>query len=348
MDKKIILGIETSCDETAAAVVDSGTKIISNIVASQARLHATFGGIVPEVASRQHILAISTVINAAMSESGMEINDLDGIAVTYGPGLAGSLLVGLNAAKGLSFGSSVPLLPVNHLEGHVYATWLNESNKLEEIDFPLLCLIVSGGHTDLALMSAHGQFKLINRTRDDAAGEAFDKAARVLGLGYPGGPEIQKAAEKAKGTEKPFPRPKVKNSNDFSFSGLKTSLIQRAVDKRIYPREDDTCVDSELINEISFAFQEAVVDTLVDRTLKVASELSVKGIIVSGGVAANSCLRSRIEQKSPLPVVMPKPALCTDNGAMIASAGYFKFKELPLTKWDLDILPGLRIGEQGF
>ena len=175
MDKKIILGIETSCDETAAAVVDSGTKIISNIVASQASLHATFGGIVPEVASRQHILAISTVINAAISESGMKINDLDGIAVTYGPGLAGSLLVGLNAAKGLSFGSSVPLLPVNHLEGHVYATWLNESYKLEEIDFPLLCLIVSGGHTDLALMSAHGEFKLINRTRDDAAGEAFDR-----------------------------------------------------------------------------------------------------------------------------------------------------------------------------
>ena len=348
MDTKIILGIETSCDETAAAVVDSGTNIISNVVASQANLHAVFGGIVPEVASRQHILAISTVISTAMRESGLKIEDLNAIAVTHGPGLAGSLLVGLNAAKGLAFGSGVPLIPVNHLEGHVYATWLNDSIDVSAIEFPLLCLVVSGGHTDLALMSKHGQFKLINRTRDDAAGEAFDKAARVLGLGYPGGPEIQKSAENAEGTEKPFPRPKVKNSNDFSFSGLKTSLIQRAVDKNIYPRNDETNVEQSLINEIAFAFQEAVVDTLVDRTLKVASELSVKGIIVSGGVAANSCLRTRIEQKSPLPVVMPKPDLCTDNGAMIASAGYFKYKEIPVTKWDLDIAPGLRIGEQAF
>ena len=224
-----VLGIETSCDETAAAVIEDGRHIVSNIVATQVDMHAQYGGIVPEVASRQHMRTIIPVVDRALEEAGLELQQLDGVAVTHGPGLAGALLVGVNTAKGMALSHDLPFIGVNHLEGHVYAAWLEDSVDPEASPgFPLMCLITSGGHTDLILMEGHGQYRLIGRTRDDAAGEAFDKAARVLGLGFPGGPEIQRVAEAASGLEPDLPRPRIRNSLDFSFSGLKTAVLRRA------------------------------------------------------------------------------------------------------------------------
>ncbi len=357
-----ILGIETSCDETAAAVVESGRIVHSNVVASQAEIHAQFGGIVPEVASRQHIIAITGVVRQALADAAIELSDLDGIAVTCGPGLAGSLLVGVSAAKGFAFGADLPLWGVNHLEGHVYATWLEEADPATEPGFPLMCLIVSGGHTDLALMTGHGEFQLVGRTRDDAAGEAFDKAARVLGLPYPGGPEIQRVAMAATGTEEPFTRPRVKGSNDFSYSGLKTAVLRRArergvaaIDGQSEPdqgrRPDRDRPDRErAISEIAAAFQEAVVDSLVGRTQAAAEDFGARGIVVCGGVAANEALRAAMTERSRIPVLMPRPALCTDNGAMVATAGFYSLMRVEPGKrarqeWDMDVIPGLSVGE---
>ena len=344
-----ILGIETSCDETAAAVVESGRTALSNTVASQVELHARFGGVVPEVASRQHILAITGVIRAALNEAGAELTDLDGIGVTCGPGLAGSLLVGVNAAKGLALAADLPLWGVNHLEGHVYATWLEERDPAEDPGFPLMCLVVSGGHTDLALMCDHGRFELVGRTRDDAAGEAFDKAARLLGLGYPGGPEIQRVAAGAEGTEEPFTRPRVKGSRDFSYSGLKTAVLHRAKSRGVAGGAEGDPGREGIVREIAAAFQDAVVDSLVGRTLAAADEIGARGIIVCGGVAANAALRAEMVRRSTLPVLMPRPALCTDNAAMIAAAAYHTVRaEGPGTArsrdWAMDVHPGLAIG----
>ncbi len=339
-----ILGIETSCDETAAAVVEDGRNILSNVVASQAELHATFGGIVPEVASRQHLITIVPVVRQALEDAGLELRELDAVAVTFGPGLAGSLLIGVNAAKGLALAHDLPLRGVNHLEGHVYATWLEDVDPEQSPGFPLACLITSGGHTDLIIMEGHGRFTLVGRTRDDAAGEAFDKAARVLGLGFPGGPAIQRVSAQGTGAEPRFPRPRVKDSLDFSFSGLKTALIRRAEEKGIYPLKEGTEIDQQEVANVAAAFQEAMVDTMVRGTVEVAKQHRVKGVLLGGGVSANTLLRERMRERSPVEVLVPRPELCTDNAAMVGAAAFFGREAAQGQQWDLDVMPSLRLG----
>ena len=339
-----LLGIETSCDDTAIAVVEDGRAIHSNVVATQAAVHAEYGGIVPEVASRQHLLTIIPVLRRALADAGAELRELDGVAVTHGPGLAGSLLVGVNAAKGLALAHDLPLIGVNHLEGHVYAAWLDGADPELDPGFPLMCLIASGGHTDLVLMDGHGRYTLVGRTRDDAAGEAFDKGARVLGLGFPGGPEIQRVASSGSGEEPKLPRPKVKDSLDFSFSGLKTALLRRAEDRGWYPPKDGVEPDPEEVARVAAAFQEAIVDTMVSGTLEAAERYTVNGILLGGGVAANALLRKELASRSPVQVIVPQPKLCTDNGAMIGAAGWFHLRGGPRHQWDLDVVPSLKLG----
>lgn len=348
-----ILGIETSCDETAAAVVENGSKIISNVVASQIDIHARYGGIVPEVASRQHLLAIIPVINEAMVEAEVFWQDIDGIAVTYGPGLAGSLLVGVNVAKAIALAQQLPIAGVNHLEAHIYANWLSSPlngedrvrkeippptslNLSRDVRFPCLCLIVSGGHSDLVLMRGHGQFEKLGRTLDDAAGEAFDKAARILGLGYPGGPAIEQAASSGKPCLS-LPRAWLKDSYDFSFSGLKTALwhlVQR----------EEILANPPRVADAAASFQCAVVDVLVAKTIEAANNLPVKQILLSGGVAANKLLTQRFLNSSPIPVLVPPPHLCTDNAAMVAACGYYHFQTSQISSYDLDVVPSLSLG----
>ena len=342
-----ILGIETSCDETAVAVVEDGRRVLSNIIASQVDIHARYGGIVPEVASRQHILQITPTIGKAMEEARVSMKDIEAVAVTYGPGLAGSLLVGLNVAKAIAYSIDKPLIGINHLEGHIHAAWLEYDSNLGQPDpgvepgFPLVCLIASGGHTDLVLMEGQGQYTLLGRTRDDAAGEAFDKAARILGLGFPGGPEIQRVSESARGEES-LPRAWMKNTSDFSFSGVKTALLHKAQDKGIYPRGDSEQDESEqAVKEMAAAFQDSVVDVMVVKTLEAADRSGARGIILGGGVAANALLRSRMTEESPLPTLIPSPVLCTDNGAMIAASGWFHYVAGTNSPMDLDVDPGL-------
>jgi N6-L-threonylcarbamoyladenine synthase len=323
-----VLGIETSCDETAAAVVENGAKIMSNIVASQIEIHARYGGIVPEVASRQHLLTIIPVMNKAMVEAEVTWQDIDGIAVTYGPGLAGSLLVGVNTAKATAWAKNLPIVGVNHLEAHIYANWL-ENEKLPL--FPCLCLIVSGGHSDLILMKGQGQFRKLGRTRDDAAGEALDKAARILGLGYPGGPAIEQAANSGAPCF-PLPRAWLKGSYDFSFSGLKTSLWH------LVQREQIPLADA------AASFQWAIVDVLVVKTVEAAKQLRVKQILLSGGVTANQLLRKHFIDCSPVPVLIPPPHLCTDNAAMVAACGYYHLQAGESSNYELDVAPSLSLG----
>ena len=323
-----ILGIETSCDETAAAVVEDSVSILSNQIASQVEIHARYGGIVPEVASRQHTLSIVPIIEQAMAEAKVTWHDLDGIAVTIGPGLAGSLLTGLNVAKAIALARRLPITGVNHLEGHIYANLLSEGN----LDFPLVCLIVSGGHSDLVLMKGHLDYVLLGQTRDDAAGEAFDKAARLLGLGYPGGPAIQKAAETGTASI-PLPRAWLKGTNDFSFSGVKTALLRLVEEGRISSTADAAA-----------SFQEAVVDVLVTKTIAVAKEYRVKQVLLAGGVASNKHLRQSLIKESPIPVLVPPPILCTDNAAMIAAGGYYQLQAGRVDGSDLDVIPSLRLG----
>ena len=327
-----ILGIETSCDETAAAVVEDGIKILSNQIASQVEIHARYGGIVPEVASRQHILSIIPIIDQAMAEAKATWDDLDGIAVTIGPGLAGSLLVGVNMAKAMALARGLPITGVNHLEGHIYANWLIDQGNESAPVFPLVCLIVSGGHSDLVVMKGHGDYVLLGRTRDDAAGEAFDKAARILRLGYPGGPAIEKAARDGTASIQ-LPRAWLKGTSDFSFSGVKTALL-RLVEAGEVPSPTDAAA----------SFQEAVVDTLVTKTVAAAREHRVKQILLAGGVASNKRLRSWLVKDSPIPVLIPEPVLCTDNAAMIAACGYYRFKAGKVDGLDLDVIPGLKLG----
>ena len=339
-----VLGIETSCDETAAAVIEDGSVILSNVVFSQAQTHARYGGIVPELASRQHMVTIVPAVRQALDESGLELKSLDAIAVTHGPGLAGSLLIGVGAAKGLALAADLPLLGVNHLEGHVYAAWLEDGDPEREIGFPLLCLITSGGHTDLVAMEGHGRYELLGRTRDDAAGEAFDKAARVLGLGFPGGPAIQAAAVDGDGTAERFPRADVKRSLDFSFSGLKTAVMRRAESRGIYPPSPERPPDPAEVARIAQAFQESLVEFMVRRTLQAVERCRAKGILLGGGVAANTLLRQEMAARAPVPVIVPRPALCTDNGAMIGAAAFFRLRDGFTRQWDLDVVPNLRLG----
>jgi N6-L-threonylcarbamoyladenine synthase len=326
-----ILGIETSCDETAAAVVADGVSLLSNQIASQVAIHARYGGIVPEVASRQHILAIIPIIEQAMSEAKVTWGDLDGLAVTIGPGLAGSLLIGVNVAKALALAHELPLTGVNHLEGHIYANWLVEHSPGSAPIFPLVCLIVSGGHSDLVLMKGHGNYLLLGRTRDDAAGEAFDKAARILGLGYPGGPAIERAA-RAGAVSIQLPRAWLRGTSDFSFSGVKTALLRLVEEGKVSSKADAAA-----------SFQEAVVDVLVAKTVAVAKEHRVKQVLLAGGVAANGLLRQRLVKNSPIPVLIPKPVFCTDNAAMIAACGYYHFQAGKVDSLDLDVLPSLKL-----
>jgi len=338
----LILGIETSCDETAAAVVENGNHILSNVIASQVELHARYGGIVPEIASRQHLLSIESTITESLRTANLSIQDLDGIAVTHGPGLAGALIVGVNFAKSLAYATNIPLLGINHLEGHIYAIELEGFNPEDNPGFPIVSLIASGGHTELILFKGHGSYELIGRTRDDAAGEAFDKAARVLGLGFPGGPAIQRVAKKGL-LEILLPRPTIKNSLDFSFSGLKTALLRKAQELKVYPPPIEKTLDKELIANIAAEFQDSIVEVMVNRTLEAIELYKAKGILLGGGVAANSQLRDEMIKKSQVPVLMPNPKLCTDNGAMIAAAGYRRLIQGEFSSLNLDVIPNLQL-----
>jgi len=326
-----ILGIETSCDETAAAVVEDGSRIVSNVVASQIDIHARYGGVVPEVASRQHLLTIIPVINQAMTEVSWQ--DINGVAVTFGPGLAGSLLVGVNVAKAIALAQKLPLIGVNHLEAHIYANWLDSSSPDEKsrVKFPCLCLVVSGGHSDLVLMRGHGQFEKLGRTRDDAAGEAFDKAARILDVGYPGGPAIEQASRSGIPCL-PLPRAWLRESHDFSFSGLKTALWH------LVRRGGVSVADA------AASFQLAVIDVLVAKTIEAAKQLKVEQILLSGGVAANKMLTQHFLANSPVPVLIPPPHLCTDNAAMVAACGYYHLQAGRISGYDLDVVPSLSLG----
>ncbi|MDO8750107.1 MAG: tRNA (adenosine(37)-N6)-threonylcarbamoyltransferase complex transferase subunit TsaD [Dehalococcoidia bacterium] len=347
----LILGIETSCDETAAAVVENGRRILSNTVASQVEMHARYGGVVPEVASRQHILQILPVVSQALKQAEVTLDQLHAVAVTHGPGLAGALLVGVNLAKALAFAKGIPLYGINHLEGHIYAAWLQGDDPESSPGFPLLCLVASGGHTDLVLMERHGAYSLLGRTRDDAAGESFDKAARTLGLGYPGGPAIQRAAQGVTPGER-LPRAWMAGSLDFSFSGLKTALLHKAQSHGLTPRSageamgaGDVASREPLVKDLAAAFQESVVDVLVSKTLDAARRTGANGIILGGGVTANTLLRERMRASSGgLPVMIPPPALCVDNAAMIAACAYFHSRHHPVAGWDLDIMPSLGLG----
>ena len=326
-----VLGIETSCDETAVAVLRDGRHILSNVVASQVELHARYGGVVPELASRQHVQAMVPVLEEALERARCPLAEIDAVAVTIGPGLAGALLVGANFAKALAYARSLPLVPVNHLEGHIYAAWLEGD---QEPQFPALCLIVSGGHSDVVLMAGHGRYRRLGQTVDDAAGEAFDKVARLLGLGFPGGPALERLAA-AGPTSLRLPRPRLDRPYDFSFSGLKTKALRLSRGE-----EGETPPPAEL----AAAFQEAVVDSLVSKAVRAAQDHGARQIILSGGVAANSLLRSVLAQQSPLPVLVPAPALCTDNGAMIAACGWQRLQASDTAPLDIDVQPGLRIG----
>ena len=331
-----ILGIETSCDETSAAVVVDGSEIKSNVIASQIAVHQKFGGVVPEVASRKHLELINHVIIEALQKAGVTYKDIDAVAVTHGPGLVGALLVGVSAAKALAYALDIPLIGVNHIEGHVYANFLHRP----DLQFPLVCLIVSGGHSDLVLIERHGSFKLLGSTRDDAAGEAFDKVARALGLGYPGGPLIDRLAESGDAAAVALPRAYLEEGSlDFSFSGLKSAVLNylnRAAQKGIEVNKAD----------LAAGFQQAVVDVLVDKTLKAADNCKVGTVMLAGGVAANGLLRRQLTEKAAaknIAVTYPPPVLCTDNAAMIACVGWYKYMRGEFAELTLNAVPGLQL-----
>lgn len=340
----LILGIETSCDETGAAVIEDGVNMRSNVVASQIDLHAQYGGVFPEVASRAHIEAIGPVVEQGLADAGVTLNDIDAIAVTRGPGLAGSLLVGVNFAKGLALASGLPLVGVNHLEGHVYSLWLTE--RKSPVRFPVVCLIASGGHSEIALISDHGQYRQLGTTIDDAAGEAFDKVARLLGLPYPGGPSIQRAAEGGDPAAYAFPRALRGEGSDFSFSGLKTAVL-RAVQEphsgKRPPKGEGMTPDQRrpdvCIADVAASFQAAVVDILVEKTLDAAAEHGATEVWMAGGVSANAALRATMRAASPLPVRYPPLELCGDNAAMIAAAGHFRYGAGFRDDLDMDVRP---------
>ncbi len=327
-----ILAIETSCDETAAAVVEDGAVILSNVIASQTDLHAQFGGVYPELASRKHIEVIHAVIDRAMSEAYLGFDDLDCIAVTQGPGLVGSLLVGLNFAKGLALARNKPLLGINHIEGHIYSLWLSEPH--DEIAFPLLNLVVSGGHTELILMTDHLQYQQLGGALDDAAGEAFDKVGRLLGLPYPGGPAIDKASEGGNAQAFQFPRAVMEEGYDFSFSGLKTAVLREV------QRYDEGRLP---VADLAASFQAAVVDVLVEKTMRAAREYEVRAVHLAGGVSANRTLRWSMNTRLDVPVRYPPLILCTDNAAMIAAAAHQHYIRGVRHALDMDVRPSLQL-----
>lgn len=334
-----ILAIESSCDETAAAVVRNGREVLSNVISSQIELHKLFGGVVPEIASRKHIEKINQVIDEALETAQVTFDDIDAIAVTYGPGLVGALLVGVAQAKALAFALNKPLVGVHHIEGHISANYI-ENKDLEP---PFLCLVASGGHSHLVLVKDYGKYEIIGRTRDDAAGEAFDKVARAIGLGYPGGPKIDKLSKEGNPYAIKFPRAKIADSpDDFSFSGLKSAVLNylnQCEMKNIEVNKAD----------VAASFQEAVIDVLTTHSIDVAKRYGIDKFAIAGGVASNSSLRNRMEkacQENNIAFYHPSPILCTDNAAMIGAAGYYDYMRGIRDGWDLNAIPNLKIGSR--
>ena len=329
-----ILAIESSCDETACAIIENGRSLLSSVVASQMEIHARYGGVFPEVASRQHVLSITPVVEQALAKAHLTLADIDAISVTQGPGLAGSLIVGVNMAKGIALAFDKPLVGVNHLEGHIYSAWVREADEpaQPEPQFPLLALLVSGGHTELNLMTDHLTYQRLGSTLDDAAGEAFDKVARLLELPYPGGPSVQRSAEEGDPARFNFARAWLNGTWDFSFSGLKTSVLYEV-------RELKKKSNNLPIPDLAASFQQAVIDVLVKKTLNAAREFGAKEILVSGGVSANRPLRQAFKDQTEFPVHIPPLKLCTDNAAMIASAGYYRYALGYSSGLDIDVQP---------
>ncbi len=327
-----ILAIETSCDETAAAVLENGRSLLASTVASQMDIHARYGGVFPEVASRQHVLSILPVIEETLTKAHLTLENIDAVAATRGPGLAGSLVVGLNAAKGIALGANLPLVGVNHLEGHIYSAWVNDAGDIPgpEPQFPLMALLISGGHTELNLMEDHLTYRHLGATLDDAAGEAFDKVARLLGLPYPGGPSIQEAAGRGDPSAFKFPRAWLEGTWNFSFSGLKTAVLKevKKLDGRTMP-----------VGDLAASFQVAVLEVLFQKTILAAREFGVKEIIVGGGVSANQLLREAFLAQTEFPVNIPRLSLCTDNAAMVAAAGYYRFALGHRDGLEIDVMP---------
>lgn len=334
-----ILAIETSCDETAAAVIRNGREVRSNIISSQIELHKIYGGVVPEIASRKHIEKINQVIEEALSVAAISLKDIDAIGVTYGPGLVGALLVGVAEAKAISFATKKPLIGVHHIEGHISANYIENI----ELEPPFLCLVVSGGHTHLVLVKDYGEYEIIGRTRDDAAGEAFDKVARAIGLGYPGGPKIDKLAKEGDARAIPFPRAHIEGAPyDFSFSGLKSAVLNYLNSSEMKHEEINRA-------DVAASFQEAVVDALVSKTILAAKDYNMKKVAIAGGVAANSALQKAMHTaciENNLEFYYPSPIYCTDNAAMIGTAAYYEYIKGKRSGLDLNAIPNLRIGER--
>lgn len=339
MNDTYILAIESSCDETAAAVVKNGRMVLSNVISSQIALHTLYGGVVPEIASRKHIEKINQVIEEALTEAGMELSQMDAIGVTYGPGLVGALLVGVAEAKAISYATGIPLVGVHHIEGHVSANYIEHP----DLEPPFLCLIVSGGHTHLVIVKEYGEYEIIGRTHDDAAGEAYDKVARAIGLGYPGGPKIDKLAKEGNPMAIPFPRAHVEGCPyDFSFSGLKSAVLN-------YLHHAEQLGEEINRADVAASFQGAVVDVLVDRTLQAAKEYGIDKVALAGGVASNSALRAGMKEaceKAGKKLYFPSPVFCTDNAAMIGAAAYYEYKKGVRHGLDLNAVPNLKIGQR--
>ena len=335
----VILGIESSCDETAASVVRNGREVLSNVISSQIALHTLYGGVVPEIASRKHIEKINVVIEEALAEAHMTLDDIDAIGVTYGPGLVGALLVGVSEAKAIAYAKNLPLIGVHHIEGHISANYI-ENKDLEP---PFACLVVSGGHTHLVIVKDYGKYEIVGRTRDDAAGEAFDKVARAIGLGYPGGPKIDKVSNEGNPNAIAFPRAKVADSAyDFSFSGLKSAVLNYLNGCKM---KNIPIVQAD----VAASFQKAVVDVLVEHAMHAMEEYGFKKFAIAGGVASNSALRSAMEEackKRGVAFYHPSPILCTDNAAMIGAAAYYEYLAGTRSGWDLNAVPNLKLGER--
>ncbi|HIQ91772.1 MAG TPA: tRNA (adenosine(37)-N6)-threonylcarbamoyltransferase complex transferase subunit TsaD [Candidatus Copromonas avistercoris] len=334
-----ILAIESSCDETAAAVVKNGREVLSNIISSQIALHTLYGGVVPEIASRKHIEKINQVIEAALAEAKMTLEDMTAVAVTYGPGLVGALLVGVAEAKAIAYGAKKPLVGVHHIEGHVSANFIEHP----DLEPPFVCLIVSGGHTHLVIVRDYGEFEIIGRTMDDAAGEAFDKVARAVGLGYPGGPKVDRAAKEGNPHAIEFPRARVGGSEyDFSFSGMKSAVLN-------YINQAQMKGEAISVPDLCASFQNAVVDVLVSRAVAAAKEFGYDKLAIAGGVASNSALREGMRkacEREGLKLYYPSPIYCTDNAAMIGAAAYYEYINGARAGWDLNAVPNLKLGER--